>query len=264
MSLAELSLDTASGIATITMKRPEVLNAIDVALARALHDAVLPLEGDDRIRCVVLRGAGRAFVAGGDLSGFAADFDAAGQVVDELLKSLHPVVETLRALDAPVIASVHGAVAGAGLSLMAACDLAIAASATRFLLAYDRIGASPDCSGTYFLPRLIGTRRAAQLMFLSETLDAEAALQAGLINRVVPADQLAAETDALARKVASGPTQAFGNYKRLVARSFDRSLSEQMEAERHAFKAATKTADFREGVSAFLARRPAQFTGKTE
>lgn len=261
MSLAERSLDAATGIVTITLNRPEVLNAIDVPLAEALRDAVVPLAGDARVRAVVLRGNGRAFVAGGDLAGFAKDFDAAPGVVDALLDSLHAVVETLRGIDAPVIASVHGAVAGAGLSLMAACDLVVAAAGTRILLAYDRIGAAPDCGGTYFLPRLLGLRRAAQLMFLSETLDADAALAAGLVTRVVPADQLATATDELARRIASGPTQAFGNYKRLVEGTFDRSLPEQLEAERACFKSATLTADFREGVSAFLAKRPATFKG---
>lgn len=262
MSLAELHLDATTGIATITLNRPDVLNAIDVPLAQALRDAVLPLADDPPVRCVVLQGRGRAFVAGGDLARFADDFDAAPSVIDALLDALHPVVETLRAIDAPVIASVHGAVAGAGLSLMAACDLVIAAAGTRFLLAYDRIGAAPDCGGTWFLPRLLGSRRAAALMFLSEQLDADAALAAGLVSKVVAAEQLGAETTALATRIANGPTQAFGNYKRLAAQTFSRPLHEQLEAERAAFKSGTQTRDFREGVSAFLAKRPATFRGR--
>ena len=261
MSLAELSLDTATGIATITLNRPDVLNALNVALAEALRDAVVPLAGDRRVRAVLLQGRGRAFMAGGDLSGFAADFDTADTVIDALLDALHPVVETLRSIDAPVIAAVQGAVAGAGLSLMAACDLVVAASGTRFLLAYDRIGAAPDCGGTYFLPRLLGSRRAAALMFLSEQLDADAALAAGLVTKVVAADQLAAESTVLAAKIASGPTEAFGNYKRLAQSTFGNTLHDQLEAERASFKSATKTHDFREGVSAFLAKRPASFKG---
>lgn len=262
MSLAELNLDAATGIATITINRPEVLNAIDVPLAQALRDVVVPLAGDARVRCVVLRGRGRAFVAGGDLARFADDFDTAHVVIDALLDALHPVVETLSTLDAPVIASVHGAVAGAGLSLMAACDLVVAATGTRFLLAYDRIGAAPDCGGTWFLPRLLGSRRAAAMMFLSEQLDADAALAAGLVNKVVAADQLAAETATLATRIASGPTEAYGNYKRLAQATFGNTLHDQLEAERACFKRATATRDFREGVSAFLAKRPATFKGK--
>lgn len=261
MSLAELSFDAATGVATITLNRPEVLNALNVALAEALREVVLPLAGDPRVRCVLLQGRGRAFMAGGDLTGFAADFDTADTVIDALLDALHPVVETLRSLDAPVIAAVQGAVAGAGLSLMAACDLVIAAQGTRFLLAYDRIGAAPDCGGTYFLPRLLGSRRAAALMFLSEQLDADAARDAGLVNQVVAADRLDAEATALAQKIARGPTQAFGNYKRLAQSTFGNTLHDQLEAERASFKSATKTHDFREGVSAFLAKRPATFKG---
>lgn len=261
MSLCERVLDESTGIATITMNRPEVLNAIDVAMAKAMNAAVLGLRDDARVRCVVLRGAGRAFVAGGDLSRFAEDFDQAAAVADELLDALHPVAETLRSIDAPVIAAVQGAVAGAGLSLMCSCDLVIAAQGTRFLMAYDKVGAAPDFGGTYFLPRVLGMRRAAQFLFLSETLDAEAALQAGLVNRVVPANQLSAAAEEMARKVASGPTRAYGQYKRLADRSFERELHDQLEAERAAFKAATRTADFREGASAFLAKRPARFTG---
>lgn len=262
MSLAELSVDAASGIATITINRPEVMNAINVPLAEALGAVALQIRDDARIRCVVLRGNGRAFVAGGDLAGFAADFDRADQVTDALLEPLHVFVQTLRSIDAPVLASVHGAVAGAGLSLMAACDLVIAAQGTRFLLAYDRIGAAPDCGGTYFLPRLLGRNRAAQLMFLSETLDADAALAAGLVYKVVAGNALAASTAELAAKLASGPTQAFGNYKRLVEKTFDRDLGAQLEAERSVFSANTRTADFREGVSAFLGKRPAVFKGR--
>lgn len=264
MSLAELSLDAATGIATVTINRPEVMNAINVPLAEALRDVALQLRADEaRIRCVVLRGNGRAFVAGGDLAAFAKDFEVADQVADALLNALHVVVETLRSIDAPVIASVHGAVAGAGLSLMAACDLVVAAQGTRFLIAYDRIGASPDCGGTYFLPRLLGRNKAAQLMFLSETLDADAALAAGLVCKVVAADALEAATAELAAKLAKGPTQAYGNYKRLVEQTYDRSLPQQLEAERAAFSANTKTADFREGVSAFLSKRAAEFKGRS-
>lgn len=262
MNLVESQLDASTGIVTITMNRPEVLNAIDVALARAMNAAIVPLRTDARVRCVVLKGAGRAFVAGGDLSRFAEDFDKAADVADELLDALHPVAETLRAIDAPVIAAVHGAVAGAGLSLMCSCDLVIAAQGTRFLMAYDRVGAAPDFGGTYFLPRVLGMRRAAQLLFMSETLDADAALEAGLVNRVVPADQLAATSQEMARKIASGPTRAYGQYKRLADRSFERELHDQLEAERAAFKAATKTEDFREGAGAFLAKRPVVFRGR--
>ena len=262
MSLAELRLDPERGIATVTVNRPQVLNAIDVPTARAIHEAVRPLQDDPSVRCIVLRGSGRAFIAGGDLARFAEDFDRAAGVVDELLDALHPVIGILRGHDAPVLASVHGAVAGAGLSLMAACDLAVAAEGTRFLLAYDRIGASPDCGGSWFLPRLLGERRAAELMMLGETWDAETALRMGLVNRLAPAASLEALTESLAQRLAAGPTRAYGAYKRLASQAYSRPLPMQLDLEREAFKTATRSADFRTGVQAFLGRATPQFCGR--
>ncbi len=262
MSLVTLTRETATGIATLCFNRPEVLNALDVPTARAFREAAMPLSEDPAVRCIVLKGNGRAFVAGGDLAGFAEDFDLAAAVVDDLLDALHPVIEMLAHHDAPVIAAVHGAVAGAGLSLMAACDLVVAAEGTRFLMAYDRIGAAPDCGGTYFLPRVVGMRRAAELMLLSPTWTAEEARAAGLVNRVVAADRLDTETTALATRIAQGPTRAYGAYKRLASEAFSRPLHDHLEAERAAFRQATRTEDFRVGVQAFLGKQPPRFQGR--
>lgn len=261
MSLVELSFDADRGIATLTFNRPQSMNALDVAMARALDEATTRLGTMQGLRCVVLRGAGRAFVAGGDLSAFAADFDQAGAVLDELLEPLNRAVLKLRALPAPVLASVHGAVAGAGLSLMCACDLTIASEETRFVLAYGRIGAPPDCGATWTLPRLIGLRRATEFMFLGDNWDAVTAHSAGLVNRVVPADRLPAETDALAQRLAAGATLAFTAFRKLADGAYDHSLAEQLELERAAFRAATRTRDFREGVGSFLAKAAPQFKG---
>lgn len=261
MALAELDRDLATGVVTLTVNRPEVLNAIDVPTAQAISAAVLTLQGDTTVRCIVLRGAGRAFVAGGDLARFAEDFEQAGTVVNELLDALHPAIEILTTHDAPVLASVHGAVAGAGLSLMLACDLVVAAEGTRFLSAYDRIGASPDCGATWLLPRVLGPRKAMELYLLGETWSSEQAERYGLINRVVAADQLQTETEKLARRLASGPTRAYAAYKRLARESANATLPEHLEQERAAFIAATKTADFRIGVTAFLNKQPATFQG---
>lgn len=262
MSLVLQDWDAERGILTLSLNRPQVLNAIDVPLAQAVRAAVEPLAARRDLRLVVLRGAGRAFVAGGDLARFAEDFDQAGAVVNALLDALHPAILTLRALDAPVLAVVQGAVAGAGLSLMAAADLVMAAEGTRFLLAYDRIAAAPDCGGTWFLPRLLGPRRAAELMLLSTSWTAEEALTRGLINRVVPAAQLDTQAAEWAATLAQGPTAAFGHYKRLVDASLHQDLATQLEAERAAFVDATRTEDFRSGVTAFLAKRPAAFRGR--
>lgn len=262
MSLVTFDLDAATGIAWISINRPDVLNAIDIPLAHALRDCILPLADDGRVRCVVLRGSGRAFIAGGDVSRFAEDFDRADAVVDELLGALNPIIETLRNMDAPVLAAVHGAVAGAGLAFVSACDIVVAAVSTKFLMAYDRVGAAPDCGATYFLPRILGVRNAAQLMMLSQTLNAAEAKDIGLVNFVAPDDGLTSRIEELAKQIAAGPTRAYGQYKRLIQGSLHGSLHDQLEAEREAFKAATKTLDFKEGVSAFLAKRRANFKGQ--
>lgn len=262
MSNAYCEIDPLSGIATITINRPEVLNAIDVETAEALRDAVQPLAGNDSVRCILLRGEGRAFVAGGDVASFAEDFDKTAEVVDQLLNALHPVIETLHAHPAPVVCAVQGAAAGAGLSLMAGCDLVVAAEGARFLLAYNQIGASPDCGGSWYLPRILGRRRVAELMYLGAQWDTEQALSYGLINRVVPAAELDKEVASWVAKIARGPSLANAAFKRLVDQSLDTSLSEQLEAERAAFKGATQTADFEEGVTAFLEKRRPEFKGQ--
>ncbi|WZB70172.1 enoyl-CoA hydratase-related protein [Achromobacter xylosoxidans] len=210
----------------------------------------------------MLEGAGKAFVAGGDVARFADDFETATEVIDQLLDALHPAIETLANHDAPVLASVRGAVAGAGLSLLAGCDLVVATEDSRFLMAYDRVGAPPDCGGTWFLPRKIGVRNAAELMLLGQAWDAARALQAGLVNKVVAPSQLDEETNAWATRLAQRPTRALGAYKRLVAQAAHTPLNAHLEAERDAFKRATRSADFREGVTAFLQRREPVFTGR--
>lgn len=262
MSPVLLEIDRASGVATLTLNRPEVLNAIDFATAQALLEAANALKADGHARCVIVRGAGRAFAAGGDMAAFAQDFSQASRHAHKLLDSLIPAMLILREIDAPLLASVQGAVAGAGLSLMASCDLVVAAEGTKFITAYDKVGAIPDWGGTYFLPRKIGLQRTAQMFLLGEPMNATEALNAGLVNRVVPTEQLEAVTEEMARKVASGPTQAHGYFKRLATRTFDTELAEHLEAERAAFTTLTGGADFREGVSAFLAKRTPHFTGK--
>lgn len=262
MSLVEFSFDADRGIATITFNRPQAMNALDVPMARELNAVVSGLPAVQGLRCVVLRGAGRAFVAGGDLSAFAADFERADVALDELLDQLNPVVVGLRELGAPVLASVHGAVAGAGVSLMCACDLVVAAEGTRFVLAYGRIAAPPDCGASWSLPRLIGLRRATEFMFLGDTWDTDTALEAGMINQVVPEDHLDEVTDSLAGRLASGATLAFAAFKRLAGESQRYSLAEQVEREREAFRLLTKTADFREGVGTFLAKKTPRFSGR--
>ena len=246
------------GIATLTFNRPAALNALDIPTARAFLAACQSLTDDSQLRVVVIRGEGRAFGVGGDLSALQHDTAATAH---ELIGFLHEAVVLLANINAPVIASLHGAVAGGSLSLSLACDLAIAADTTRFNLAYANIGASCDVSGSWNLPRLVGLRNAMQIALLSETFDATEALRLGLINRVVPADTLQEETMTLARRLAAGPTQAYGRMKRLMRQSFETDLSTQLDAERENFKASTQTDDFKTAIKAFFAKKPALFKG---
>lgn len=251
--------DPATGIARIIFDRPEVLNAIDLAMAQAFLASVETVVAMKGLRCIVLAGAGRAFMAGGDVASFGETPAAA---VDALLQTLHPALLALRASPAPVIAVVQGAAAGAGFSIALGADYVLASDKARFVVAYDRIGAPPDCGGTWFLARKLGRTRAFALMLGGEALDAPAALAAGLVSEVAPHAELEARAQALALAIASGPTQAYGQFKRLIDASFAATLAEQLEAERAAFIAATATADFREGVAAFLGKREPAFTGR--
>jgi len=255
-------VDPGTGLARIALNRPSVLNALSVPLSRAFLKAVREVTERSDVRAILLSGEGRAFLAGGDLAAFGAEPERGDAVVNELLDLIHPAILALRAFDAPVIAAVQGVAAGAGLSIVLAADLVVAAEDARFLIAYDKVGTSPDCGATWFLPRKVGTARAAELMLLGESLSAPDALTAGIVNRVVPAAELAAQSEALALKVAAGPTRAFGAYRRLVDAALERPLAAQLEAEREAFASGTRTEDFREGVAAFLAKRPAAFKGR--
>ncbi len=252
----------ADGVATITLNRPQVLNALDAQMIVQLRAACERAEHDAAARAVVLRGAGPAFLAGGDVAYFRANLARMPALVREGGTELNRAVLALRRAPKPVLASVHGAVAGAGVSLMAAADLAIAAEGTKFTVAYGKIGTSPDGGATHFLPRLVGARRALELMLLSDACDAQAALKLGLVNWVISAEQLGSETEAIARRLALGATQAFGEIKRLVNESPDQTLAAQLEAEVEAFARCAGTRDFAEGVTAFVEKRKPVFRGE--
>ena len=251
----------ADGVATITLNRPRVMNALDAEMIRRLREVTEQVEHDPAARAVVIRGAGPAFLVGGDVAMFHANLSQMAALVREGGAELHRAILALRRAPKPVLASVHGAVAGAGVSLMAAADLAIAAEGTKFTMAYSKIGTSPDGGATYFLPRLVGTRRALELMLLSDTLDAQAALRLGLVNWVIDAEKLAAETAAISRRLAQGATLAFAETKRLVNESHDQALAAQLNAEVEAFARCAGTRDFAEGVTAFVEKRKPEFKG---
>jgi 2-(1,2-epoxy-1,2-dihydrophenyl)acetyl-CoA isomerase len=253
-------MEVNNGVARLRLNRPEIANGVDVALAKDLLDKVRAIGARPDVRAVVLSGNGRMFCGGGDLAGFAAHPDLPAHV-REITRYLHAAIASLVGLDAPVIVAVHGAAAGAGLGLVGAADLAIAGESARFVMAYTRIGLTPDGSTTWFLPRLIGERRALELALLNRALTAAEALQWGLVNRVVPDDDLLPEAEALAATLATGPTVAYGETKRLLRASWSAaSLEVQMAEETEQVARAASTADAREGIAAFLEKRSPSFS----
>jgi 2-(1,2-epoxy-1,2-dihydrophenyl)acetyl-CoA isomerase len=247
------------GVAHIRFNRPEVLNAIDVPTADAFCRACHAAAQDPAVRAVVVSGEGRAFIAGGDLAAVQA---APVETAQALIRPMHEGIAVLAAMDAPVLASLHGAVAGGGLGVALACDLAIAAEGTRFNLAYIGIGANSDCATSWALPRLVGMRKAMEIALLGDSFDAGDALRLGLVNWVVPAAALEEETLGIARRLANGPPLALGRMKRLIRESFGRDLHGQLEAEATGFAACAATADFAEGIAAFFGKRAAKFEGR--
>ncbi len=254
-------------VAVLELNRPDALNALDTAMTQAFLDACRQATSDPSVRAIVIRGAGKAFGVGGDLAQMCGPDPAALQtnaaaVAARLIDGLHGGLRLLTAGDAPVIGALHGAVAGGTMSLALACDLRIAADNAKFNLAYARIGASNDGSSSWHLPRLVGLGRAMEIALLSDTIDAAQALHLGLVNRVVPAADLERESMQLAKRLADGPTKAYGRIRRLLRASFENDLSTQLDAEAAAFVEGTKTDDFREGLEAFLGKRAAKFTGR--
>jgi 2-(1,2-epoxy-1,2-dihydrophenyl)acetyl-CoA isomerase len=255
-------------VATLTLNRPESLNALDAEMMKALVDHSATLAADDALRCVVIRGAGKHFMAGGDIRYFAEQLalspaERRGRFT-HTIEHLHAAIEHLQRMPHPVVASVHGAVAGFGLSLMCACDLTIAADTSYFTSAYRQLGLTPDGGLSYALPRQVGVKKAMEILLLGERFGAADALRLGLVNRVVPEAELARATEQVVAMIASGPVTAMRNGKRLIQQSLAQSLSEQLHAEAASFGACSATDDFVEGVRAFLGKRPPRFGGSEE
>ena len=254
--MAEVEVARAGAVQTITLNRPEVMNAFNGALHAGLRDALKEARAAE-VRAVVITGAGRGFCAGQDLTEFGGGLD----VRDALRATYHPNVLAIRALEKPVIAAVNGACAGAGLSLACACDIRIASDAAFFVPGFIGIGLVPDSGGTYFIHRLLGAPRAFEWMSSNRRLTAAEAHAWGLVSEVMEADAFAARTAELAAEYAARPTRAVGMTKRLFDHADTATLEEQLELEAQLQAIATKTDDFREGVAAFVEKRPPSFSG---
>jgi len=262
-----VAVEVTGALATVTLNRPQSLNALNADMVTALVEVTAGIGADDSIRAVVVTGAGGAFMAGGDLKWFATlvgdepDKEKLRAGFERDIHDVHPIIVNLRRMPKPVIAAVAGPCAGFGVSLALACDMVLAADDAIFTLAYCHIGTSPDGGSTFHLPRAVGLKRAFEIALLGDRLDAETARQAGMVNRVVPAAELQAATAKLAGRLAAGPTHAYANTKALLNASLDRNLAAQLDAEATGFADCATTGDFAEGLAAFLEKRRPDFTG---
>ncbi|MFQ5807639.1 MAG: enoyl-CoA hydratase-related protein [Phycisphaerae bacterium] len=266
-SFSTIQVATEGGVLTITLDRPDSLNALNEQMSLELTAALRTAQRDDTVRCVVLTGAGRAFCSGQDLQAVQERYTASGdeQGVDFgalLRQKYNPLAARIRTLEKPVVASVNGAAAGGGASLALACDLRICARSAYFMMAFVHVGLIPDIGATLTLLQHVGYARAAELCLLGEKLPAEEAFQAGLVNRVVDDEVLPTTTKEIGTKLASLPTRALGLTKRALYRAWTATLDDQLEYEAFLQDTASKTADHREGVSAFLEKRRPTFEGK--
>ncbi len=256
-----INLVIEGGVANLTLTRPDAGNALNWALVDAFAEGCETIARDGSVRAVLIDAEGKNFCVGGDLKAFAREADPAG-FLGRLARRLHGGVEALANLSAPVVMAVQGAAAGAGLSLVAGADLVIASRSSSYAMAYTGIGLVADGGATWFLPRVIGLRRAQDLAYTNRRLSAEEALEWRLVSRLVDDDVLRAEAQALARQIAQGPTLAYGELKRLYAASYAAELSTQLEAEASAISKAMGSEDARNAVAAFLERRKPEFFGR--
>lgn len=261
-----VEIQQQDGVATVTLNRPASLNALNGEMSYELRDGFKELAGSATVRTIVLQGAGGHFMAGGDIAFFKQSLDLSDderkRKVTELVGVVHEFVTIMRAMPQPIIASVRGNVAGFGMSLVAAADLAIAADNALFTQAYCQIGTSPDGGNTFFLPRAIGSKRAMAMTLLNDPVPAEQALAMGLVNQVVPDAELSKTTRVLATRLAKGPTQAFARAKQLINNTMSNTLQQQLDAEQERFALCSVSHDFAEGVTAFMEKRMPAFTGE--
>lgn len=256
-----VAFEVADGIAHVTLNRPDAGNAIELSMAQALLDAAIRCQADTRIRCVVLTGAGRLFCAGGDVDAFRSAGDGIGAMLDELAGTLHMAVARLTRMDKPLLTLVNGPAAGAGLSLAIAGDVVLAGRSAHFTAAYGALGLTPDGGMSWLLPRLVGLRRAQEIILTNRRINADEAEAIGLVTRVVEDEALAAEGTAMATRLADAATVAVGAARNLLRQSFETSLEAQLEREVASITRVSVAPEAREGLTAYFAKRVPQFRG---
>jgi 2-(1,2-epoxy-1,2-dihydrophenyl)acetyl-CoA isomerase len=262
MQFQTLLFDIQERVAHITLNRPEAANAINLELAKDLMHALMKCDEDPLIRAVLIKGAGPMFCAGGDVKRFAEKGENLPYYFKQITAHLHVAMSYLVRMDPPVVAAVHGSAAGAGMSLACACDMTLAADSARFTMAYTRVGLTPDGGATYTLTRVVGIKRTLELALTNRLLSAEEALNWGIVTRVLPEKDLIKEATALAGRLAVGPTKAFGSTKRLLQSGLTESFEGQMKNESRSISEMARTADSREGISAFVEKRTPKFRGQ--
>ncbi|NNE67887.1 MAG: 2-(1,2-epoxy-1,2-dihydrophenyl)acetyl-CoA isomerase [Pyrinomonadaceae bacterium] len=258
-----VNYELRENVAVIELNRPDALNALSRQLTSDLTAAIEKASAD-RARCVLLTAAGRAFCSGGDLREMQLMWEQEGRIeafLEAPLEALHNLISSIAESPIPFLAAVGGVCAGAGTNVALACDLVIAAEGSKFNEAFVKIGLSPDCGGSFFLPRAVGTKLAAELLMTGDTITAERAAEIGMINRVVPADKLGEESIALATKLSLGPTAAIARVKKMLNATFSNDLSAQLELEHELQIESGRSGDFKEGVQAFFEKRMPDFKG---
>jgi 2-(1,2-epoxy-1,2-dihydrophenyl)acetyl-CoA isomerase len=259
MSQKHLLIEKLGPVLSLTLNRPESLNAFSPEMILGLTEAIKNAKNDDDVRVIVLSGAGRSFSAGGDVKTMG---QANGVQVYEHIGRLNRLILTMKEIEKPIIAAVHGFAAGAGFNLVLACDLIVAAEDSKFALSFSQVGLVSDGGGSYFLPRLVGPHLAKQFFFTAEPIPAERLYQLGVINYLFSLEKLQEETIKLALKLANGPSKAFGKQKKLIEHSFTSTLEEILEEERLIQTLMVQTEDHKEGVAAFKEKRKPVFKGK--
>ncbi|MEK6279836.1 MAG: enoyl-CoA hydratase-related protein [Acidobacteriota bacterium] len=263
MTYETIQLEMRGAVAVLTLNRPEALNALNTQVGQEFQSAITEVR-EGGVRAVVVTGAGRAFCAGGDLREMQRIAEREGKVesfFDEPLRMLNECILLIRRTPLPFIAAVNGSASGGGCNLALACDLVVAGQSAKFNQAFIKIGLVPDCGGSFILPRLVGWKLATEMMMTGDVVTASRAFELGMINAVFPDEQLMAQAMAMAERLAQAPTVALGKIKELLAASATNEYGEQLELERKTQIEAGKTKDFKEGVAAFIEKRPPKFVG---